>query len=94
MLDYLKLADDKHGFLTKPLRWSWGRLGGRLGPSWSPLGAVLDCLGHFGGRPGAVFVRLGVFWGRLGAILGYSGPSWGRLGFVFNASATYQRHAE
>jgi hypothetical protein len=79
MLDYRKLADEKHGFLTKPLRWSWGRLGGHLGPSWGPLGAVLGCLGHFGGRPGAVFGRLGAvlepFWailGRLGAVLGSS----------------------
>ena len=68
MLDYHKLADEKHGFLNKPLRLSWGR-----------LGVVLACLGVVLGPSWAVLDILGPSWGRLGAILGCSGPSWGRL---------------
>lgn len=79
MLDYHKLADEKHGFLTKPLRLSWGR----LGLSWGRLGAVLGCLGHFGAVLAPSWSHFGLFW----AVLGH-------LGAVFKPSAAYQRHAE
>lgn len=85
MLDYHKLADEKHGFLTKPLR-----LGVVLGSSWPVLGSPWGRLGlswTFWGGPGAV---LEPSW----AVLGRLGPSWGRLGVVFKPSAAYQRHAE
>ena len=69
--------------------WGLSRdlLGGFLGPSWRPLGAIVAAI-HLGADFGAVLgpsgSRLGGFLGRLGAILGASGavlrPSWAVLG--------------
>ena len=60
---------------------NFSRLGGNLGPSWSPLGNVLGpSWGHLGG-----------LLGRLG---GHIEPSWANLETLYNIEAMFGENAD